>query len=106
MRKRAIAVVFAPGEFIREELEARGWTHAELAKIMGRPLRTINEIIAAKRPITPKTADGLAKAFGTSADVWLNLERAYGLSLIRTGDLEANRYRSRIKGRMGLKKQL
>jgi HTH-type transcriptional regulator / antitoxin HigA len=75
------AEVFAPGEFIREELEARGWTQSDLARILGRPLAAVNQIIQGKRAITPRTARELAAAFGTSAEMWLNLETAYRLSL-------------------------
>ena len=50
------AEVFPPGEFLREELEARNWTQTELADIIGRPVRLINEIIAGKKAITPETA--------------------------------------------------
>jgi HTH-type transcriptional regulator / antitoxin HigA len=76
---RTVAEVFAPGEFIKEELEARGWAQVELAEILGRPAQVVNEIIAGKRAITPETAHGLAAAFGTSAQVWMNLEGAYQL---------------------------
>jgi len=74
------AEVFPPGEFIRDELEARGWTQAKFAKIIGRPLQNVNEVINGKRRITPETAVLIAAAFGTSPDVWLNLENAYRLS--------------------------
>jgi addiction module HigA family antidote len=104
MRKRTITEAFPPGEFIQDELDARGWTYAELAKVMGRPVRAINEIITAKTPITPRTALGLAKALGTSADVWLNLERAYRLSVAQSGAGEASR--NGINRRMGVKKHL
>lgn len=80
MDERVPAEVFPPGAFIREELEARGWTQRDLAEILGRPLSAINQIILAKRGITPKTAQELAAAFGTSAQFWLNLETAYRLS--------------------------
>ena len=40
------AETFPPGEFLREELEARGWSQTELAEIIGRPVRLINELIA------------------------------------------------------------
>jgi len=40
----------------------------------------VSEIIAAKRAITPETAKGLAAAFGTSAELWMNLESIYRLS--------------------------
>jgi HTH-type transcriptional regulator/antitoxin HigA len=77
---RPIARVFPPGDFIREEIEARGWTQADLAKILGRPLQTVNAIINGKKAVTPETAVELAAALGTSPEFWLNLEAAYALS--------------------------
>lgn len=81
MKERRPVEVFPPGEFIREELESRGWTQDDLAEILGRPLRLVNEIITGKRGITPETAKGLGEAFGTSAQLWMNLESGYRLSL-------------------------
>jgi HTH-type transcriptional regulator / antitoxin HigA len=77
--RRPVAEVFPPGDFIREELEARGWTQSDLAKILGRPPQTVNAIINGKKAITPQTALELAAAFGTSAEFWMNLETAYRL---------------------------
>lgn len=71
------AEVFPPGEFIRDEIEARGWTQADLAEITGKNVRLINEIINARRSITPDTAGALADAFGTSIQFWLNLEASW-----------------------------
>ncbi len=70
------AEVFPPGEFIRDELEARGWTQEEFADILGRPLQTVNQIINGKKEITAETARAIAEAFGTSAELWLNLQSA------------------------------
>ena len=78
--KRPVAQVFPPGDFIREELEARGWTQGHLARIIGRPVQAINAIVNAKKEITPATAVALGAAFGTSAEFWLNLEIAYRLA--------------------------
>jgi HTH-type transcriptional regulator / antitoxin HigA len=83
MKDRRPAEVFSPGIYIKEEIEARNWTQDDLAEILGRPLRTINEIITGKRGITPETARGLAGAFGTNAQVWMNLESTYRLSLAK-----------------------
>lgn len=79
MSERVFAEVFPPGEFLRDELEARGWTQTEFAEIIGRPPRVVNEIIAGKRGITPETAKELAAALGTSAQMWMNLETSYQL---------------------------
>jgi HTH-type transcriptional regulator / antitoxin HigA len=78
---RPVAQVFPPGEFIREELEARGWTQRDLAEVLGRPLQTVNAIINGKKEITPRMAVELAAAFGTSPELWMNWETAYRLAL-------------------------
>ena len=70
---------FHPGEFVLEEIEERGWTQVDLAEILGRPLAAINEIVMGKRGVTPETAHGLAAAFGTTAEYWMNLETQYQL---------------------------
>ena len=83
MNARVPAEVFPPGEFLREELEAREWSQQELADILDRPPRLISELIAGKRAITPETAKGLADALGTSPDYWMNLESQYQLSKVK-----------------------
>jgi|ERR1700722_2074183 len=82
MNTRTPAEVFSPGEFIRDELEARGWTQDDLAQIIGRPQASVNLIINDKRGVTPETAILLSGAFGTSAEFWLNLDSAYKLSKV------------------------
>ena len=82
MADRIPADVFPPGELLRDELEARGWTPTEFAEIIGRPPRVVNEIISGKRGVAPETARELAAAFGTSAQLWMNLESAYQLSKV------------------------
>jgi HTH-type transcriptional regulator / antitoxin HigA len=72
-----------PGRILSRELEARGWTQKDLAEITGRPSQTINEIIQAKKQITPETALELGEAFGTSAEFWTNLETKYRLHQAR-----------------------
>lgn len=92
MPVRVPAEVFPPGEFIRDELEARAWTQGDLAQIMGRPTQLVNEIVAGKKQITPETAIGLAKAFGDDdALYWLKLESAYRLSQAKPADEAVSR---------------
>lgn len=73
--------LFAPGEYIKDELEAREWTQETLAAILDRPLRTVNQIIAGAKAITAQTAQELGAAFDTSPELWMNLESAYRLQL-------------------------
>lgn len=71
-----------PGEILQDELEARGWTQADLAQILGRPVQVVNEIVAGKKTITAETAIALSKALGTSAEYWLKLDALYRLDLV------------------------
>ena len=86
MAQRTNPEAFPPGEYIREELVERGWTQMDLADILARPPQVVNEIVAGKRSITPETARGLADAFGTSAQLWMNLEASYQLSKMSAKD--------------------
>lgn len=76
MDKR-LAEAFPPGEYLAEELEERGWSQADFAAILGRPVQFVSEIVSAKKEITRESAAQIGAALGTSADVWLNLQNAY-----------------------------
>lgn len=90
---RTPAEVFPPGEFLADELEARGWTQTDLADILGRDVNLVNDIIRGKRGITPETAQGLGDALGTSAQYWLNLDAGYRLSQVDRNDAVLRRAR-------------
>ena len=83
MKTRRPAEVFHPGEFIEEELDARGWTKGDLARIMGCPKPDLAAVISQKKGITIRTALQLSAAFGTSPEFWLNLDNSYNLSKAR-----------------------
>ena len=73
---------FLPGEYILDELKERGWSQTDLSDILGYSPTVISEIISGKRTISIKFAQALAEAFGTSAQLWLNLQNAYDLTLV------------------------
>lgn len=83
MAARIPAEVFPPGEFLKDELEARGWTQIEFAEIIGKDTRLVSEIIGGKRTITPETAIVFGEALGTGPELWMNLESQYQLSKVR-----------------------
>ncbi|RIK84393.1 MAG: addiction module antidote protein, HigA family [Planctomycetota bacterium] len=70
----------SPGTFIREELDKRGWTQTDLARIVDRPIQVISEIVQGKKSITPDTANAIGAAFGTGAGIWLQREAEYRLA--------------------------
>lgn len=83
MKDRVPAEAFPPGEFLKDELEERGWTQEEFAAIIGRPTTLVNQIVLGKRAITPEAAAEIGAALGVEAEYWLNLETAYRLWLVR-----------------------
>jgi HTH-type transcriptional regulator/antitoxin HigA len=80
------AEAFHPGVYIREELEARGWSQSDFAKIIGRPLQAVNEIVNARKRITAETALAIGAAFGTGPEIWINLQSAYDLHIAGEAD--------------------
>ena len=73
-----------PGEVLMEDfIEGFGITQNQLATAIGVPPRRINEIVHGKRGITADTAVRLAKYFGTSAELWMNLQSHHELRLER-----------------------
>ena len=73
-----------PGEVLLEEfLKPLGVTQHRLAVSMGVPPRRINEIVHGKRGISADTALRLARFFGTSDRLWLNLQSRFDLEVER-----------------------
>jgi addiction module HigA family antidote len=73
-----------PGELLREELLAPlALTRATLARQLGLSAQRINELVSGKRAVTPEIAWMLAGAFGTTPELWTNLQAAHDLAKAR-----------------------
>lgn len=71
-----------PGEILREEfLVPLGISQYRLAKEIHVPARRINEIVLEKRGISADTALRLARYFGTTPLLWINLQARYDLEV-------------------------
>jgi addiction module HigA family antidote len=70
-----------PGEILREELEILGVSAAELARQLNVPTNRITGILNEDRAVTADTALRLGHWFGTSAEMWLNMQKLYELRL-------------------------
>ncbi|MCP4427349.1 MAG: HigA family addiction module antidote protein [Chloroflexi bacterium] len=69
-----------PGEVLLEDfLKPLGISQYRLAKEMNVYPRKINEIVHGKRAVTADTALRLSHYFGTSAELWMNLQTLYDL---------------------------
>jgi antitoxin HigA-1 len=73
-----------PGEILREEFMAPiGLSANALAIALRVPATRISQIVNERRGITADTAYRLATYFGTSADLWMNLQSTYELSTVQ-----------------------
>src|SRR5215204_5055625 len=72
-----------PGDVLTEELQELGISAAKLARLIEVPANRVSQIIARKRNITADTALRLGRYFGTSPDLWMNLQKIYELDLAR-----------------------
>lgn len=69
-----------PGEILSEDfLKPNRISQVELAERIRVPFQRVNAIVNGRRSITPDTALRLAKVFGTTPDVWMNLQQAWDL---------------------------
>ncbi|MEX1258034.1 MAG: HigA family addiction module antitoxin [Gemmatimonadota bacterium] len=76
-----------PGEMLLEEfLNPMALTQRQLADGIRVPYQRINELVNGRRGITPATALRLAKFFGTTPDVWMNLQLRWDLYQAREAE--------------------
>lgn len=69
-----------PGEVLSEEfMKPLGLSQARLAMDLRVPAQRLHEVIRGKRSMTLDTALRLGRYFGTSTEVWLNLQTRYDL---------------------------
>lgn len=89
-----------PGAMLLEEfLVPMELTQRELADAIVVPYQRINEIVNARRGVTPSTALRLSQYFGTSTDFWMNLQLRWDLYHAREAESDIleriPRYRSK-----------
>ena len=73
-----------PGEVLLEEfLVPMGLSQGRLAKDIHVPLRRVNEIVRGRRGITVDLALRFARYFGTSPELWQNLQSQYEMDVAK-----------------------
>ena len=78
-----------PGKIIKEDyLKPLSLTITDMANTLGVSRKTLSKIINKRGAITPDMALRLARAFDTSPDLWLNLQKNYDLWQAEHGSKE------------------
>jgi addiction module HigA family antidote len=69
-----------PGEMLVEEfLRPRGMSQRQFAAKLEWTTAKLNELVKGKRGVTADSALDLAKALGTSPELWMNLQMMWDL---------------------------
>lgn len=76
--KREIYAIH-PGYHISDELIERGMSQANLARALRISASRVSEIVRGRRSVNADFALRLERWMGTSADLWLNLQKTYDL---------------------------
>ena len=77
-----------PGEVLREELDTLGLSANALAKALSVSVNRITMILNGQRGVSADTALRFARYFGTTPQLWLNLQKTWEL---RRAEIEAGR---------------
>ena len=73
-----------PGEVLKElYLDPLGLSPIALARRLHVPRTRIERLVREETAVTADTAMRLAKAFGTTPEYWMNLQRAWDLARAR-----------------------
>jgi len=70
-----------PGEALGDVLHEAGLSASALALALRVPANRITKILKGERGITADTAIRLGRYFGTSAEMWINLQAKYELDV-------------------------
>jgi antitoxin HigA-1 len=73
-----------PGEILTDELQEINITIADLAQQLDVSPELINNLVEGKQDITVELAAKLSQYFGTSSELWLNLQKSYEEKLAAT----------------------
>ena len=77
-----LAIAVHPGDILQEVLDEQDITQMQLARHLDTDVARVNEICRRRRGVSAEMAVMLAKAFGTSPELWLNLQKNWELSQV------------------------
>lgn len=70
-----------PGEVLQDEIEALAMSASAFAAALDVPANRITSVLNGERAITADTALRLSRYMGTSAELWMNLQKTYELRI-------------------------
>lgn len=72
-----------PGELIRDNMLAVGWSVSECAAHLGTPEATLDDILAGRGSVSPRLALALERLGWSTAEFWMRVQAGYLLAAER-----------------------
>ena len=72
--------ILSPGDYVKQHMEAKGWTQSDLAYALGTPPASINPILSNRRSISVNMARALALAFDVDAAEIAGVQAAWDVA--------------------------
>lgn len=67
-----------PGELLRMDVfPARGMDAPEIAQALGISCQSLDELLAARNPVTPDLAERLSQLLGNGPGLWIRMQAAH-----------------------------
>lgn len=86
-----------PGRIVRSAcLEPLGLSVTAGAKVLGVTRQTLTKVVNGKSGISAEMAIRLAKAFGSTADIWVRMQASYDLAQARKNESKIKVRRQRV----------
>lgn len=79
MRVRKRAPIHPGRLLLKDYIEPMALTITSLAELLGVSRKTVSAIVNERKSVTPDMALRLSRAFGTSPELWLNLQKTHDL---------------------------
>jgi HTH-type transcriptional regulator / antitoxin HigA len=95
----------SPAAMLRSTLAELEWDQRTLARILGRPVQMVNEVVNGKKSITVETAYQLEAAGLGDAFYWMTLQVAHDLRTSKPSSLASVRRRA-MKERLRRRKSV
>ena len=84
LRSRKLHPVHPGAILLNEFMEPFGLSSRKLAKALGVSAAAVNEVARRRRAVSAEMALRLSRFFGTTAQLWQNLQSQYDLEIVST----------------------
>jgi len=87
-QKRLVVTPIHPGEYLKDELDARNLTQTLFASHIGVSGAYLSDIVNGRRGLSALMAVKIGKALSVDPQTWLNLQMRYDLDMVNVDEVD------------------